>query len=112
MARKASRTSVKGKTLSTTGRIWWSAMARHMASNISREPTDRPWSRALLPMRTPGLTPSPAPATTPMMAICPPIRTALRLCWMVPAPPTSMMKSAPTPPVASRTGRDHSGVAR
>ena len=35
--------------------------------------------------------PDAPPATTPMIAMWPPMRTAFMLSWIVPAPPTSMM---------------------
>src|SRR6185437_13396060 len=103
MAVKAALASIHGNTLSTTGPMRCSSISLHMASNMSREPTERPCSLAELPIRAAGLKPEPGPATTPTMAMWPPILMAFMLCSMVPPPPTSMIRSAPTPPVASRT---------
>ena len=50
-----------------------------------------------------------APDSTPICAIIPATQAARKDCPNVPAPPTSMIRSAPCAPVISETHPDHSG---
>ena len=74
---------------SMTGFMRWSAMARFIASNMARLPTKIPCITRLRMRMGNRLSWPPPPASTPIMEMRPPARTARSDCGSVPAPPTS-----------------------